>query len=43
MLKSTNEIAVAETAEQSLDFQIETLSLEQLESVGGGAETVNYG
>ena len=38
-----NEAAVTEINEQAVEIQLETLSLEELAIVAGGAETVNYG
>ena len=43
MLKISNEVTAVEATLDNAEVQLETLTLEQLESVGGGAETVNYG
>ena len=43
MLKISNEVTAVEATLDNAEVQLETLTLEQLEVVGGGAETVNYG
>ena len=42
-MKTITTETVAEVLENAVEIQLETLSLEELAIVAGGAETVNYG